>query len=193
MNRRDWLRASTLALAGLLLPAACASDTSERGERGERAEPLGDPGQDLQPERALAAEQDPAAAAGQLSGERPELVVYKDPNCGCCDAWVEHVHARGYRTRLFDTSQLPEVKANLGVPRDLSSCHTTVVGRYVVEGHVPAEVIDKLLTERPQIAGIAVPGMPIGSPGMEVEGMAAQRYDVIAYDAAGRRSVFARR
>ncbi len=191
MNRRDWLRASTLALAGLLLPAACAAENSGQAES---AAPLSDPSRQPATGGATAVQSthDTAAAAPQLPGERPELVVYKDPNCGCCDAWVEHVHARGYRTRLFDTLQLSEVKANLGVPRDLSSCHTTVVGRYVVEGHVPAELIDRLLAERPEIAGIAVPGMPIGSPGMEVEGMAAQRYDVVAYDAAGRRTVFAR-
>jgi hypothetical protein len=133
------------------------------------------------------------AQGGPQGATLPELTVYKDPGCGCCDAWVRHVQANGFRTKLFDTQRLDDVKRSLGVPRDLASCHTTLAGRYLVEGHVPADVIRKLVREQPRIAGIAVPGMPIGSPGMEVPGTPAQRYDIVAFDVAGKRSVFARR
>ncbi len=138
---------------------------------------------------ALAAQ----AQRSQQRTQRPELVVYKDPDCGCCTLWVDHARAHGFQVRTFDTRDLRGVKTNLGVPGDLSSCHTTLVGRYVVEGHVPAELIDRLLAEKPRVAGIAVAGMPVGSPGMEVPGRRPQAYEVIAFSADGKRSVFARR
>jgi hypothetical protein len=106
---------------------------------------------------------------------------------------VEHLRAAGFTVKTDDTEDLPPIKRRLGVPADLQSCHTAEVAGYVVEGHVPADVVDRLLRERPRIAGLAVPGMPIGSPGMESPGMAAEKYQVLAFDRAGTVTVFARR
>lgn len=92
-----------------------------------------------------------------------------------------------------DVEDLAPIKRKLGVPRALQSCHTAVVEGYVIEGHVPADLIDRLLRERPAVAGLAVPGMPVGSPGMEAPGRAAERYQVMAFDRKGRATVFASR
>lgn len=117
--------------------------------------------------------------------------VYKSPTCGCCAAWVDHLRANGFRVTTVDREDLAPVKAAHGVGEHLASCHTTLVGGYVVEGHVPAADIRRLLRERPAVAGIAVPGMPTGSPGMEVPGARADRYDVVSFDRAGATRVFA--
>jgi hypothetical protein len=106
---------------------------------------------------------------------------------------VGHLRANGFRATIEDHADLSAIKRRLGVPQGLEACHTAVVEGYVVEGHVPADVIDRLLSERPKAAGIAVPGMPIGSPGMETPGRQAERYQVILFDQTGRRSVFANR
>ncbi len=98
----------------------------------------------------------------------PQVVqVYKSRTCGCCQKWVEHVRSRGYQVTVSDVPDVTPVKRQLGVPSGASSCHTAVVGGYFIEGHVPAEDIARLLAEHPDIAGLAVPGMPMGSPGME--------------------------
>src|ERR671933_551663 len=89
----------------------------------------------------------------------PELTVYKSPSCGCCKKWIEHVRANGFAVRAFDVEDLSDVKATAGVPAALRSCHTAYVGGYVVEGHVPADLVKRMLAERPAITGLAVPGM----------------------------------
>lgn len=94
------------------------------------------------------------------------VTVYKDPSCGCCGGWVEHLRQAGFSVTVVEDADLSEVKTRLGVPDDLLSCHTAEVGGYVIEGHVPAPAILRLLAERPQATGLAVPGMPPGSPGM---------------------------
>ena len=119
------------------------------------------------------------------------VTVYKSPTCGCCAKWVDHLRASGFTVVVHDTDNLDEVMTDFAVPRQLASCHTAKVGKYVVEGHVPADLIAKVLREHPAIAGLAVPGMVTGSPGME--GGAAQHYDVVAWTAAGQTSVYARR
>jgi hypothetical protein len=119
------------------------------------------------------------------------ITVYKDPSCGCCKKWVEHLRTNGFAVTTRDMNDLSEVKATFGVPRSLQACHTATTGTFVVEGHVPADVIRKMLSERPKIAGIAVPGMPSGSPGME--GGAPDHYDVIAFSKNGATSVYAKR
>jgi hypothetical protein len=134
------------------------------------------------------AQPSPAAAAADLQSEK--LVVYKSPTCGCCGAWVEHVQEAGFAVEVHDVMNVQPVKEEHGLPAHLGSCHTTLVGGYVVEGHVPAEVIRRLLAERPEIAGIAVPGMPMGSPGMEVPSGRTDPYDVIAFTRDGQVSVF---
>ncbi|MFU8831753.1 MAG: DUF411 domain-containing protein [Wenzhouxiangella sp.] len=123
------------------------------------------------------------------SDSRPEMVVYHDPNCGCCGKWMEHMREAGFTVRAKTTGALHELKQNLGVPANLPSCHTAVVGDYIVEGHVPAADIERMLSEKPDIAGIAVPGMPLGSPGMEY-GNQRQAYDVVSFDDAGETAVF---
>lgn len=119
-----------------------------------------------------------------------EMVVYRSPACGCCNAWVDHMRAAGFRVQVEDRADLAPVKAEMGVPFDLSSCHTALVEGYVVEGHVPAEDVRRLLAERPDVKGLAVPGMPVGSPGME--GPSPEPYTVVAFDGEGGREVFAR-
>jgi hypothetical protein len=121
------------------------------------------------------------------------MVIYKDPGCGCCNAWVDHVKAAGFAVTERDTTDMASVKASFGVPDALGSCHTARVGNYVIEGHVPADLITKLLREQPAAArGLAVPGMPIGSPGME-QGNRKDRYDVLLFDKAGKTRVYATR
>ena len=112
-----------------------------------------------------------------------------DPGCGCCGAWVEHLRHAGFATTVVETRDLDAVKRRLGVPAELASCHTAEVQGYVVEGHVPAAAIRRLLTERPQAAGLAVPGMPAGSPGME--GGTPETYEVVLFGPQGHRT-FAR-
>jgi hypothetical protein len=106
---------------------------------------------------------------------------------------VGHLRAHGFSVKTEDRDDLRPIKARHGIPADLESCHTGLVAGYVVEGHVPADVVDRLLRERPAIAGVAVPGMPIGSPGMEVSGHAPARYEIVSFDRSGKRGVFARR
>ena len=117
------------------------------------------------------------------------VTVYKDPGCGCCKAWVEYMRKHGYRVDVKDTGDLNQIKTNLGVPAALAGCHTALIGGYIIEGHVPAEDIARLLKQKPKIAGLAVPGMPAGSPGME--GSPPVHYQVIAFQRSGKTSVFA--
>lgn len=130
-----------------------------------------------------------SAAAAQRPAATIE--VYKSPTCGCCSKWVEHLRAQGFVVNATNMDDMAAVKAKHGVPAGMQSCHTGVVDGYVLEGHVPAADVQRLLKERPAIAGIAVPGMPVGSPGMEVDGVKAQPFDVMAFDKHGETSVFA--
>ncbi|MCM2277324.1 MAG: DUF411 domain-containing protein [Oligoflexia bacterium] len=115
--------------------------------------------------------------------------VYKSPNCGCCSKWEEHLMESGFRVESEKVEDLAAIKAAHGVARELGSCHTALIDGYVVEGHVPVKAIQKLLSERPEIAGISVPGMPIGSPGME-QGDGMDPYDVVSFDKQGKTAVF---
>jgi hypothetical protein len=131
-----------------------------------------------------------ALAAAFASAEGlPEVVMHKDPNCGCCGKWAEHLEANGFRVKTVMESDMETVKRRLGVPQRLASCHTAKVGPYVIEGHVPASAIKRLLRERPVVKGLSVPGMPLGSPGMEVPGR-KDSYDAVSFDALGRTRVF---
>lgn len=120
-----------------------------------------------------------------------EITVYKTPTCGCCTAWVEHLEKNGFVVKAKDIPDLSALKRHYGVTSEIASCHTGFVGGYVIEGHVPADVIAQLLKEKPHIKGIAVPGMPMGSPGME--GPRKDPYDVVAFDSTGAKSVYASR
>ena len=123
-------------------------------------------------------------------GQSTTVEVYKSPTCGCCSKWVDHLRNHGFAVRAINTDKIDELKTSRGVPRQVRSCHTALVGGYVVEGHVPAADVQRLLKERPAIVGIAVPGMPIGSPGMEVPGTKAQSFNVMAFAKDGSTRVF---
>ena len=129
-----------------------------------------------------------SASLAPAAAPLPKVVVHKDPNCGCCNGWVTHLRRAGFAVDAANTDAIDRVKARLGVPTDLASCHTAEVGGYVVEGHVPAASIKRLLAERPDAAGLAVPDMPIGSPGMEVPGSPPEEYAVILFGPSGRRA-----
>jgi hypothetical protein len=135
---------------------------------------------------ALLAHSHPLQAQGL-----PRIVVSKDPTCGCCTGWVDHLRQAGFSADVVETSEINRVKVRLGVPDDLASCHTAEIGGYVIEGHVPADAIKRLLAEKPAGKGLAVPGMPMGSPGMEMEGMAPETYEVVLFGPSGQ-TTFAR-
>lgn len=133
------------------------------------------------------------ASAGETlpTAQKAAMTVYRDPSCGCCEAWAQIAEDAGYQVTLLDDNNMTAVKQRLGVPGELASCHTAVVDDYVVEGHVPLNQVDRLLRERPtDIRGIAVPGMPIGSPGMEVPDGRTEPFQVIAFDAQGGTSIY---
>lgn len=122
----------------------------------------------------------------------PRMTVHKSPSCGCCHLWVEHVRDAGFTVAIKDTDDLASVKHAHGIADDLASCHTAEVEGYVIEGHVPAQDIERLLRERPDIRGLAVPGMPMGSPGMETPDGHREAYVVLALHKDGQVSEFAR-
>ena len=121
--------------------------------------------------------------------KKPTITVYKDPNCGCCKNWIAYLEKHGYPVDVKDSPNMTEIKRSLGVPEALTACHTAVVNGYLIEGHVSAEDIDRLLAQKPTVAGLAVPGMPMGSPGMgEPTG---RHYQVLSFDKVGKTKVFA--
>lgn len=132
------------------------------------------------------------AAARVLADDLPQVTVYKTATCGCCGKWVEHLQASGFDVVTRVLGDVAPVKAQYRVPAQLASCHTAVVDGYVVEGHVPADIIKRLLAERPAVAGIGVPGMPAGSPGMEMGGR-QDPYQVLSFDADGKLEVYDQR
>jgi hypothetical protein len=165
------------ALAGIALLAACGGTGDTPPRQG-----------------SAPAQPSTQTQAANLPANAPVAVVYKDPNCSCCKAWVEHMRQNGFRVETNDVAPEPlaEIKAAGHVPANGKSCHTARVGQYVIEGHVPADLVKKLLSEHPaDIAGLTVPGMVTGSPGME--GPSPQHYDVIAFTANGQTRVYASR
>ena len=133
-----------------------------------------------------------------LWGQQPKpkpiaMSVYKSPSCGCCSLWVDYMRKNGFDAKVQDVDNIGALKLKLGVREEFSSCHTTEVGGYIVEGHVPVEVVQRMLKERPKIAGIAVPGMPAGSPGMEVPGGRKDSYNILAFTSDGKTTVYDRR
>ena len=127
-----------------------------------------------------------------MSAEDADIVVYKTATCGCCSQWIEHLRHSGLGVSVVNVPDTQAVRSRVGVPRRLGSCHTAVIGDYWVEGHVPADLIQRLMTEKPKdIRGIAAPGMPAGSPGME--GPNPVRYDVLAYGSDGNTTIYATR
>lgn len=162
--------------------AVCALATYTWAQRGEQAP---------QQQQARRTASSPAPGA-PLTGEDLTATVYKSPSCGCCKKWVAHLRENGFTVETRDRVDMAEIKDRLDVPKKLRSCHTAVIGGEVVEGHVPAGLIKQYLRrDSAMAAGLAVPGMPVGSPGMEIEGRAAQPYQVIAFRKNGRAGVYA--
>ena len=171
------MRFASLAL--LLALAACRPEAADSVDLGDATEGATEAG-------AVEAVTLPAT----LVSDAPTMTVYKSPTCGCCAMWVEHMEAAGFDVVTEDRDDMAAVKDSLGLPSDLSSCHTGVIDGYVVEGHVPAEHVARLLDESPEAFGLAVPGMPIGSPGMEM-GDRRDPYDVLVVGESGEAAVFA--
>lgn len=121
----------------------------------------------------------------------PTVVVTKTPTCGCCRLWVHHMQRAGFPVEVRDVDNLGPIKQQVGVPYGMGSCHTAQVDGYFVEGHVPADDVKRLLRERPAARGLTVPGMPLGSPGMEVPSGEVDRYEVLLVDQAGQTSIWA--
>lgn len=169
-------RAPALVFGILVAAAACSVDRTGEGTGGQPGDAGTVPGQ--------------VAIRSSTEQVAESLVVYKSPTCECCHRWVEHMQANGFRVVVHDVADVAPVKRQHGVPAELGSCHTALVGSYVLEGHVPAEDVKRLLRERPSLVGLAVPGMPAGSPGMEVGRV--DRYDVLALQHGAAPTVFAR-
>ncbi len=165
-------------LGSLTVVAACADAEATEGVPSAAAES----GESV----ALASA--PAASALDIG----TVTVFKTPSCGCCVVWVDHMREAGFTVEVTDTNSLADVKRQAGVPEDLHTCHTAIVDGLVIEGHVPASTVQQVLADRKGLKGIAVPGMPIGSPGMEVPGRAADAYDVIGFTEDGTRTVVSR-
>jgi len=133
-----------------------------------------------------------ALSTSQVAQQLPSVLVYKTATCGCCSGWVDHMRQAGFAVDARDLPgnvELTQMKLEAGVPMDLSSCHTSIVDGYVIEGHVPEDQVRRLLAERPNVVGIAAPGMPAGSPGMDIPN--SPPYEIIAWGHDGSRSVFA--
>jgi len=133
-----------------------------------------------------------SSQSGKAAANKPSVAVFKSPTCGCCAKWNEHMTAAGYAVTSRDMTDMTAVKDEHRVPSSLRSCHTALVSGYVIEGHVPADVVAKLLAERPAgVVGIAVPGMPAGSPGMESADGFKTPYQVMAFTKDGQSRVYA--
>ena len=162
----------------LVVAAACASPRAADNRTDSAV---------AAPTQAATSTATTAASGGRASDST--LVVYKTPTCGCCKAWVDHMRESGFAVEVHDLGDLTAVKNEAGVPDELRTCHTARIGGYVVEGHVPAADVKRLLAERPAVAGIGTPGMPVGSPGME--GVYRDRYDVLTFGGTEKPRVFA--
>lgn len=138
---------------------------------------------------ALSAPQ--AAPAAAKRGKNPEITVYRSKTCGCCGKWVDHLKAAGFKVTVHVVDSVDNAPGRDRVPPELRSCHVASVKRYVIEGHVPADVIKDFLQKGAELEGLAVPGMPAGSPGME--STTPQPYDVVTWDRTGKQRVFAKR
>lgn len=142
---------------------------------------------------AGSAHQRPKPAAPKQAAKPIMLAVYKTPTCGCCSKWVDHMKQNGFTVHVTDLHDLSAIKAKHGVPSKVQSCHTAIVNGYVVEGHVPAVTVKRMLKELPAVAGIAVPGMPQGSPGMEAPGnIVPPPYEVVTFDKKGATRLYAK-
>ena len=166
----------------LALALAMAALTACNPKQAERS--ASDPSASSTPTAAS------VSSAPSVSSALPVMTVYKSPTCGCCTSWVDAVKAAGFTVEVHDIDDVTPIKDDAGVPADKRSCHTAIIDGYAIEGHVPPATIKKFLAEHPKAAGLAVPGMPSGSPGMEMPGQAPDHYDVIAFQSDGKSSVY---
>lgn len=134
----------------------------------------------------------PAITGARRSiAEAGEITVYKSPTCGCCGKWIEHMKAEGFTVRVENVPDVTPIKRRHSIPQELWSCHTSTINGYAIEGHVPADVILQFLRDKKNVAGLAVPGMPQGAPGMEQGSLRKDRYEVLAFTADGGRETYA--
>lgn len=133
------------------------------------------------------------STATNMPPQAASMIVYRDPSCGCCEAWAEQARGQNFAVTVIDRPDMPAIKRQRGVPEQLSSCHTAIVAGYTIEGHVPFAEVRRLLTDKPSgVRGLAVPGMPRGSPGMEVPDGTKDPFQVMAFDGEGRTTVFSK-
>jgi hypothetical protein len=125
-----------------------------------------------------------------VAQSQPSLLVYKDPSCGCCTKWVDHMQENGFAVSVQHTTNMGQIKARYHVADQLQSCHTAVAGGYVIEGHIPADDVKRLLKDKPKVTGLTIPGMPASAPGMDMTPY--QPFTVLAFDESGKTSVFAK-
>jgi len=130
-----------------------------------------------------------ATTSSVQAANLPEATVYRDPACTCCGAWMKHLQSQGFKVKNVPTADMMAFKQEHGITDDLASCHTAIIDGYAIEGHVPGDDIKRLLAEKPDIKGIAVPGMPVGTPGMEM-GNKKDSYSVVSFDKQGQTKVF---
>lgn len=166
--------------------AACGGGSGVDDTEGSRVNASAGSAGDLQSAPAAAAE----AGADSLLLASLVMTVHKSPTCGCCAKWVDHIKAAGFTVIAVDHADMQPVKREKGVAAELQSCHTATIGDYVIEGHVPADDVIRLLREKAAVAGLAVPNMPMGSPGME--GPYSEKYDVLSFDKDGKTKVYSR-
>lgn len=169
MNNRKWINGAGAAVlaAALLSGVGAIGASAAQGAEIERG----------------------GSADVSAPADRPLITVYKNPTCDCCFEWADHMRQNGFAVEVEEGADLPAVRAEHGVPLEAASCHTALVDGYAIEGHVPADIVHRLLQERPPVAGIAVPGMPLGVPGMPGEGSGS--YEVVAFLADGVTRVYA--
>ena len=132
-----------------------------------------------------------ACATSDAAQTPPAMLVHKSEGCACCDGWVQHMRSKGFAVQVREVSNMNDIKSRLGVPVAKGSCHTAEVGGYFIEGHVPAQDVQRLLAQRPVAKGLVLPGMPLGSPGMEAPDGSVQRYTVELVLPSGETKVFA--
>lgn len=175
----------SIALASLVVLAACTGR--------QQATSTSAPADATPPsQEASVAKVPPAMPAKVAATNLPRMIVHKSPTCGCCGLWVDHMRAAGFTVEVRNQDDSNPVWDRVGVPLGKGSCHTAEVGGYFIEGHVPAEDVKRLLAEKPAAKGLVLPGMPLGSPGMEVPGGAVQPYTVELVDQNGATTAFAR-
>lgn len=183
--------ACSLAVAGLAMSVACARTPEPASAPVPAAASPTATGPAAPSADAVVADADLAPAMTPVDAALPLVVVHKSPSCGCCVAWVEHMQRAGFAVEVRNVDNLDPVKTRVGVPVGKGSCHTAEVGGYFVEGHVPADDVKRLLAERPDAKGLTVPGMPMGSPGMEVPDGRVQAYTVELVGRDGATSAYA--